>query len=79
MSVSGSYKVSREELDTFKSQWPCHGLPDDLETVTFDFDRGDLVDIEARDERGAWVDTSLCDGPALVALSQDAQTKLAML
>jgi hypothetical protein len=79
MPVSGTYKLSREELDAFKRQWPCHGLLDNLETLTFDFDRGDLVDIDARDDDGRWLDSSEFDGPALVALSHDAQAKLQLL
>jgi len=74
--ISGSYKVRLDEINTFKSQWPCHGLPDNLETITFDFDCGDLVDIDARDDHGRWLDSAEFDGPALLALSQDAQAKL---
>lgn len=76
---SGSYKLSREELDAFKARWPCHGLPDNLETLTFDFDCGDLVDIDARDDHGRWLDSAEFDGLSLVALSEDAQAKLSLL
>lgn len=77
--VTGSYKVSREELEQFKRGWPCHGLPSELETVTFDFDRGDLVEVDVRSETGEWLDISAFDGAAMVALSQDAQEKLERL
>ena len=66
-------KVSAHEVAQFKSQWPCSGLPDDT-SFTFEFDtNGDLVDLYARRINGFSYDTHECDGPALVALSQDAQ------
>jgi hypothetical protein len=71
------YQIDRDQLDTFRRSWPCHGLPDELDTIAFEYDvRGeeicDLIDIEARDEDGKLMDSSEFDGPALQALSLDA-------
>lgn len=73
--------INYSELDAFKRSWPCHGLPDDLEWVSFMFDgRGDLVDLEAvTSVNGSLrmvVDTADFDGPALLALSEDARRRL---
>jgi hypothetical protein len=61
------YTVTCSEHDVrdFKSTWPCSGLP--TRSISFQFDKrnGDLVDIRP--------DSQHFDGPALVALSQDAQ------
>lgn len=56
--------VSRLEVGEFRGQWPCSGLPD--KTITFQFDKrnGDLIDL--------W-SISTADGPAWVALSDDAK------
>lgn len=63
-----------DHLDTFKRSWPCHGLPDTLHSISFEFaSNGDLVDIEAFDENEKPLDSRDFDGPALVALSQDAK------
>lgn len=57
--------VTRKEVEAFKDSWPCSGLPD--KAITFEFDKkGNLVGIQP--------DSSEFDGPALLALSQDAQT-----
>jgi len=64
------------EIDAFKRKWPCHGFPDNLNNVLFEFaDNGDLVNVDAKDDNGKMLDTSDFDGPALLALSQDAQAK----
>jgi hypothetical protein len=54
-------RVSRKEVEEFKASWPCSGLPD--RAITFTFVNGNLVDVEPFS----------IDGPAAVALSQDAQ------
>jgi hypothetical protein len=58
-------QVLRAEVDAFKRSYPCSGLPS--RAITFEFDKrnGDLVDIRP--------DSTQFDGPALVALSEDAQ------
>ena len=63
--------VSEEDIHAFASRWPCSGL-DGLTGVTFAFAaNGDLVDVWYRNGNGErW------DGPALVALSHDAQAYL---
>lgn len=59
------------ELAAFKRRWPCHGLPDELESLTFVYaTNGDLVDIDARDASDRYLDSADFDGPALLALSQ---------
>lgn len=66
--------LDRYHINAFKRSWPCHGLPDDLAELAFEFDpNGDLVDIEAKDCQGKPLDTHDFDGPALLALCQDAQ------
>ncbi|MER9680809.1 hypothetical protein NKJ23_15955 [Mesorhizobium sp. M0184] len=68
------HTFNRADLDAFKSTWPCHGLPDSLNRLTFEFgSNGDLVDIEAKARNGRRLDSAEFDGPAMVALSQDAQ------
>ena len=68
VSGSGSYvrvTMSADDVARFKSQWPASGLP--TRAIWFEFQRsnGDLVDMSPGSER--------FDGPALAALSQDAQ------
>lgn len=61
-------------LSEFKGKWPCHGLPDSLHSISFEFaNNGDLIDIEAFDDEARPMDSAEFDGPALVALSQDAK------
>jgi hypothetical protein len=59
-------QVSRAEVEQFKDTWPCSGLPNRAIWFQFDKRNGDLVDMSPNMEK--------YDGPALVALSQDAQT-----
>jgi len=60
--------VSESDVRSFCRSWPASGLSG-LRGVTFEFDRGgDLVDITYRNGTSdRW------DGPALLALSHDAQ------
>jgi len=57
--------VSRREVEAFKSQYPCSGLPNRAISFQFEKRNGDIVDI--------WPDSSGFDGSGLLALSQDAQ------
>lgn len=57
--------MSRKDVDAFKASYPCSGLPSRAITFEFNTRNGDLVDI--------FPDSSKFDGPALLALSQDAQ------
>ncbi len=65
---NGRVSVSEDGIDAFRGQWPASGLYG-LRGVTFTFEsNGDLVDIDyANGDSDRW------DGPALAALSQDAQ------
>lgn len=65
--------MSHERVERFKRQYPCSGIPE-LSGITFEFDsNGDLCDIIALDwEDGQRTDSADFDGPALLALSQDA-------
>lgn len=68
--------MQHEEIEAFKRSWPCNGLPE-LTTIEFEFDSNrNLVDIDAYGEDTLWCDSREFDGPALLALSQDAQAKL---
>ncbi len=70
--------IGAADLIAFKRSWPCHGLPDNLLVVKFQFaPNGDLVDIEAVGDAGELLDSSEFDGPAMVALADDAKAKLA--
>lgn len=65
-----------DAIETFKQSWPCHGLPDDMDSISAEFrENGDLVDIEAYAGTGECLDTSAFDGSALLALVADCQTK----
>lgn len=69
-----THTFNRAALDAFKATWPCHGLPDSLNRLTFEFgSNGDLVDIEAKARNGRTMDSAAFDGPAMVALASDAQ------
>lgn len=69
-----SHTFDRADIDAFKSQWPCHGLPDSLHKITFGFaSNGDLVEIEAKARNGRTLGTHDFDGPALAALADDAK------
>lgn len=69
--------ISRREIESLKERWPCHRLPDNLWSLWFSFDsNGDLVDIVAKARNGRTLDIATFDGPALVALSEDAQRKV---
>lgn len=44
--------VLRREVEAFKRQWPCSGLPDRAITFQFDKRNGDLVDVRPDDLNG---------------------------
>jgi hypothetical protein len=67
-----SYTITYRQLAAFKAQCPCHEIPDQVTSVTFDFDsNGNLIDLDLSDDNGQGIYD--VDGPALLALSQDAQ------
>lgn len=63
-----SVTIGRRDVEDFKAQWPCSGLPVRPIWAQFDKRNGDLVDLEPSnlEERGA-------DGSALQALIADGQ------
>jgi hypothetical protein len=65
LGVHTQVMMSRKDVDAFKTSYPCSGLPSRAITFEFDSRNGDLVDI--------FPDSARFDGPALLALSQDAQ------
>jgi hypothetical protein len=65
--------LTSAEIQSFKRTYPCNGIPE-LDSITFEYDSNGLVDIDARVD-GKYVDSSTFDGPALLALSQDAEPK----
>ena len=76
----GKYYVGRMEFDTFKEQFPCHGLYD-YHSVSFELDdSGDLVDINLYDEQGKVRDLDELDHSAEHALNcliDDAKEEVA--
>lgn len=69
-------RMNRREIDAFKTTWPCHGLPDNLHSITCEFEtNGDLADLTCRARNGRILDTQRFDGPALLALVNDCQAK----
>lgn len=58
--------VPASDVARFRRVWPCSGLPDAGGGFTFARRNGDLVDLHGALARPD------ADGPALVALSQDA-------
>ena len=72
--------ITLETINTFKSTWPCHGIPDDADLVVCLFDtRGgkrDLVDydVSRADDSVIDPDTMPDAGPALSAMMDDALT-----
>lgn len=68
--------IRNGDIEKFKASWPCHNLPDNLESISVQTGgNGDIVDIEAYAIDGnndIRLDTSDFDGPALLALCIDA-------
>ncbi|TIX43795.1 MAG: hypothetical protein E5V40_01765 [Mesorhizobium sp.] len=72
------HTFNRADLDAFKATWPCHGLPDSLNSLAFEIgSNGDLVDIEAKSRNGRPLDSAAFDGPAMAALAEDAKRLVA--
>ena len=66
--------IRYDAIEAFKRSWPCHGLPENLHSLSCEFGlNGDLVDIEAYSDESALLDTHDFDGEALVALVQNCQ------
>lgn len=73
-----SYTFTAEQLSAFKAQWPCHNLPDRMDSLYFEYDaNGDLVDFAPLEADGQEIDQEdwpVDAGPAAHALSLDGQT-----
>ena len=68
--------ITREYLECFQQSWPCHGIPQAVDSLIVCFDTdGDLVDYEAYDSADSLIDLSNhdVDGRALSALFEDAK------
>lgn len=63
-----SVQCSQDDVDNFKSSWPCNGMPSKKIWFQWEKSNGDLVDMNPSDweERGAW-------GEAVIALADDAK------
>tara|TARA_Y100000593_G_scaffold10494_1_gene18901 strand:- start:400 stop:699 length:300 start_codon:yes stop_codon:yes gene_type:complete len=65
--------VERDTIDAFKSQWPCHGISEDVDFICVAFDdNGDLVDYDCEDVEGNVVTPGNDSGEALRYLMSDA-------
>jgi hypothetical protein len=74
-----SHTIRYDLINDFKASWPCHGLPDDLHSLTVETDtKGDVVDIEAYTHHDDGTNEQLewreFDGAALSALVADCIT-----
>ena len=64
-----SVRCDRLDVENFKYQWPCNGMPNRPVWFQFDKRNGDLVDMGPQ----AWLEENI-DGGAVEAFSRDAQT-----
>jgi len=66
--------IETTALDRFRASWPCNNLEDVGHVVVCLDDRsGDLVDLTAYDDEQEEIDIETIDGPALLALIDDAE------
>ena len=65
--------IERSAIDRLISSWPCSGISDRVDLIVAAFDNGDLVDLEVCDDADVMLDAELYDGPAMLALLEDAQ------
>lgn len=70
------HTIRCDRINDLKDSWPCHGLPEDFDSLSVETDhRGDVVDIEAYVHHSEGTDEQLewreFDGPALKALVDD--------
>ena len=65
--------IERHTIEDFKSQWPCHGISDDVDFICVAFDdNGDLVDYDCEDGEGNVITAGIDSGEALGVLMKDA-------
>ena len=70
--------ITRDAIDSLASRWPCNGIPDQLDRIVFETDRGDLVDLDFYDRDGKIIDVASMDdidNYAVLALIEDAEEK----
>jgi hypothetical protein len=66
--------IERSAIDRLISAWPCHGISNRVDLIVAAFgDNGDLIDLEVCDEADVMLEPDAYDGPAMVALLEDAQ------
>ena len=68
--------IQHDTINTFKSQWPCNGIPENTDIINCVFDKnGDLVDLELVDASDSPIpsDRYIDAGAALNALMDDAK------
>ncbi|MCZ7861760.1 hypothetical protein O9X98_10250 [Agrobacterium salinitolerans] len=70
------HTIRYDRIADLKAAWPCHGLPDDFDSLSVETDeKGDIVDLEAYvnhpDGSNEQLDWREFDGPALKALVDD--------
>jgi hypothetical protein len=77
-TASHPVTIEGSDLVAFLASWPCHGIDQRVRRVEFWFDHiGDLVDVNATDATGDWIDLDHdAAGAALNALASDAKAKL---
>lgn len=73
------HTIRYDLISEFKQSWPCHGLPDDFDSLSVETAaNGDVVDLEAYvhndDGTNELLEWREFDGPALSALVQDCIT-----
>lgn len=71
------------ELHGFKRRWPCHGIPDEIEAIVFEYaSNGDLVDVTYLEDEEDRTPAAVTDeeteamGAAMVALAEDVKAFL---
>lgn len=77
------YTIETSAIDRFRKTWPCHGIDERIEFITFATHRGDLVEVtyggtdpetgkEIEFDRDSETVTNI-DGGAILALLADAE------
>lgn len=51
------FTIRWDMVAKFKRETPCHGLPDNLDSLSCAFDGGKFVSVQAFDANGEWLDT----------------------
>ena len=67
-------EIQRTAIDRLIKNWPCHGIPADLDLVIAAFENGDLIDLELFDAEDVEIEGCHYEETgALTALLQDAE------